>query len=52
MCAGQVRQDARATRLGYAADFEWLNRQLFFEQYGRIVVYFTNSDLGHDGVDS
>ena len=32
--------------LGYALDFEWLNRQIFFDQYGRINSYFTNSDLG------
>ena len=31
--------------LGYALDFEWLNRQIFFDQYGRINSYFTNSDL-------
>ena len=24
---------------------EWLNRQIFFDQYGRINSYFTNSDL-------
>ena len=31
--------------LGLALDFEWLNRQIFFDQYGRINSYFTNSDL-------
>jgi microcin C transport system substrate-binding protein len=31
--------------LGYALDFEWLNRQLFFDQYSRINSFFTNSDL-------
>ncbi len=31
--------------LGYALDFEWLNRQIFFDQYSRINSYFTNSDL-------
>ncbi|CAM3817159.1 extracellular solute-binding protein [Polynucleobacter antarcticus] len=41
-----IFQDARVRQaLGYALDFEWLNRQLFFEQYGRINSYFTNSDL-------
>lgn len=39
-------QDERVRQaLGYALDFEWLNRQLFFEQYSRINSYFTNSDL-------
>ena len=39
-------QDVRVRQaLGYALDFEWLNRQLFFNQYSRIDSYFTNSDL-------
>jgi microcin C transport system substrate-binding protein len=39
-------QDPRVRQaLGYALDFEWLNRQLFFDQYSRINSYFTNSDL-------
>jgi microcin C transport system substrate-binding protein len=41
-----IFQDPRVREaLGYALDFEWLNRQLFFDQYGRINSYFTNSDL-------
>ncbi len=41
-----IFQDVRVRQaLGYALDFEWLNRQLFFEQYSRINSYFTNSDL-------
>jgi len=41
-----IFQDMRVRQaLGYALDFEWLNRQLFFEQYSRINSYFTNSDL-------
>lgn len=41
-----IFQDPRVRQaLGYALDFEWLNRQLFFEQYSRINSYFTNSDL-------
>jgi microcin C transport system substrate-binding protein len=41
-----IFQDVRVRRaLGYALDFQWLNRQLFFDQYGRINSYFTNSDL-------
>ncbi len=41
-----IFQDARVRRaLGYALDFQWLNRQLFYDQYSRINSYFTNSDL-------
>jgi microcin C transport system substrate-binding protein len=41
-----IFQDQRVREaLGYALDFEWLNRQIFFDQYGRINSYFTNSDL-------
>lgn len=30
-------QDVRVRQaLGYALDFEWLNRQLFYNQYSRI----------------
>ena len=39
-------QDERVRQaLGYALDFQWLNRQLFYDQYGRINSYFMNSDL-------
>ena len=39
-------QDQRVRQaLGYALDFQWLNRQLFYDQYGRINSYFMNSDL-------
>jgi microcin C transport system substrate-binding protein len=41
-----IFKDARVRQaLGLALDFEWLNRQIFFDQYGRINSYFTNSDL-------
>ena len=41
-----IFQDVRVRKaLGYALDFQWLNRQLFFDQYGRINSYYTNSDL-------
>ena len=41
-----IFQDSRVREaLGYALDFEWLNRQIFFDQYSRINSYFTNSDL-------
>ena len=31
--------------LGYAFDFEWSNKQLFYGQYSRTTSYFENSDL-------
>ena len=41
-----IFQDMRVREaLGLALDFEWLNRQIFFDQYSRINSYFTNSDL-------
>jgi len=41
-----IFKDVRVRQaLGLALDFEWLNRQIFFDQYGRINSYFTNSDL-------
>ncbi len=39
-------QDARVRRaLAYAFDFEWSNRNLFFDQYIRTRSYFDNSEL-------
>ena len=41
-----IFQDPRVREaMGYALDFEWLNRQIFYDQYSRINSYFTNSDL-------
>jgi microcin C transport system substrate-binding protein len=41
-----IFKDARVREaLGYALDFEWLNRQIFYDQYSRINSYFQNSDL-------
>ena len=41
-----IFQDPRVRQaLGLALDFEWLNRQIFFDQYSRINSFFTNSDL-------
>ncbi|VVD85582.1 peptide ABC transporter substrate-binding protein [Pandoraea pneumonica] len=46
-------QDVRVRRaLDLALDFEWLNRQLFYDQYQRIYSYFTNSDLAARGMPS
>ncbi len=39
-------QDARVRQaLGYAFDFEWSNRNLFYNQYTRTRSYFDNSEL-------
>ena len=35
--------------LGYAFDFEWTNRQLFYGQYERSTSYFSNSELASSG---
>ena len=36
--------------LGYAFDFEWTNRNIFFGQYSRPQSYFSNSELGSSGL--
>jgi len=38
--------------LAYAFDFEWTNRNLFYEQYTRTNSYFENSDLASSGLPS
>ena len=38
--------------IGLALDFEWMNRQLFFNQYKRTYSFFTNSDLAARGKPS
>ncbi len=38
--------------LGYAFDFEWSNKNLFYGQYTRTRSYFDNSDLAATGVPS
>lgn len=44
-------QDLRVRKaLVLALDFEWLNRQLFYNQYKRIYSYFNNSDMAATGV--
>jgi len=35
--------------LGLALDFEWMNRQLFYDQYRRSPSYFTNSEMAAAG---
>ena len=36
--------------LGYAFDFEWSNKQLFYGQYSRTTSYFENSELAARGL--
>lgn len=38
--------------LGLALDFEWMNRQLFYNQYRRIDSYFSNTELAAAGMPS
>ena len=43
-------QDKRVRQaLGLAMDFEWMNRQLFFNLYSRSPSYFTNTELAATG---
>ncbi len=44
-------QDRRVRQaLGYALDFEWSNRTLFYGQYTRARSYFDNSELAANGI--
>ncbi|MBF0471471.1 MAG: ABC transporter substrate-binding protein [Gammaproteobacteria bacterium] len=44
-------QDQRVRQaLALAFDFEWSNRQLFYDQYRRCYSYFSNSDLAATGL--
>ena len=46
-------QDPRVRQaLGYAFDFEWSNRNLFYNQYTRTRSYFDNSELAAQGLPS
>ncbi|CAH2900146.1 MAG: ABC transporter, substrate-binding protein (cluster 5, nickel/peptides/opines) [uncultured Paraburkholderia sp.] len=46
-------QDVRVRKaLDLAIDFQWLNRQLFFNQYARIDSFFANTDLQAKGLPS
>lgn len=46
-----VFEDRRVRRaLAFAFDFEWSNRNLFFDQYTRTESYFSNSDLAATGL--
>ncbi|MBL0418758.1 ABC transporter substrate-binding protein [Ramlibacter sp. AW1] len=44
-------QDVRVRQaLGYAMDFEWMNRQLFYNLYKRVHGYFPNSEFHAEGM--
>jgi microcin C transport system substrate-binding protein len=46
-------QDIRVRKaLALALDYEWMNRQLFYNQYRRIYSFFNNSDLAATGLPS
>ncbi|MFO1173485.1 MAG: extracellular solute-binding protein [Hyphomicrobiaceae bacterium] len=46
-------KDARVRlALDYAFDFEWLRKNIFYEQYDRVQSYFENSDLKAAGLPS
>jgi microcin C transport system substrate-binding protein len=46
-------QDPRVREaLGYAFDFEWSNKNLFYDQYTRTRSYFDNSELAAKGAPS
>jgi microcin C transport system substrate-binding protein len=48
-----IFQDARVRRaLGYAFDFEWSNKTLFYGAYTRTKSYFSNSELASSGMPS
>lgn len=46
-------QDIRVRQaLGLALDYEWMNRQLFFNSYKRIYSFFNNSPMAATGLPS
>jgi microcin C transport system substrate-binding protein len=48
-----VFQDPRVRQaLGYAFDFEWTNKNLFYGAYTRTKSYFSNSELASQGLPS
>ncbi|KAA1175142.1 ABC transporter substrate-binding protein [Marinobacter salinexigens] len=47
----EVFKDPRVREaLAYAFDFEWANKNLFFDQYTRTDSYFANSELASSGL--
>ena len=48
----QFKDERVRHALVLALDFEWMNRQLFYNQYVRIDSFFSNSELGAHGEPS
>ena len=48
--AGRSSRTRVRQALGYAFDFEWTNKTLFFGQYTRTTSYFDNSELAATGL--
>ena len=49
----ELFQDRRVRQaLGYAFDFEWTNKNLFYGLYARTKSYFSNSELASSGLPS
>ena len=46
----QFQHRAVRRALAYAMDFEWLNRNLFYNTYARSKSYFNNSDMSATGI--
>ena len=47
----QIFQDTKVRQaLGYAFDFEWTNKNLFYDAYTRSHSYFSNSELASSGL--
>lgn len=48
-----VFKDVRVRQaIGLALDYEWMNRQLFYNQYKRSYSYFTNTEMAAQGEPS
>ncbi|MEY4083756.1 MAG: hypothetical protein RL483_1125 [Pseudomonadota bacterium] len=48
-----IFKDVRVRQaIALAMDFEWMNRQLFYDQYQRSNSYFTNSEMAAKGLPS
>ena len=46
-----IFKDVRVSKaIGLALDFEWSNRNLFYNQYQRCDSYFSNSELASSGL--
>ena len=49
----EIFKDRRVREaIGYAFDFEWTNKNLFYDSYTRTTSYFSNSELASSGLPS